>query len=375
MAVSAGDAHPLEHECHRHEAVADEHHPRIDHAAVPLTAEHRARGEHRIDDIRLANRRDMTCRAVPRGDQRRHPTRRAVDHDRPGAFRQWGLRQHRLDGQRERRLLADVSPLGRGNRQPVGIGILEEADICVLKHDSGQHIGKVVGRRLRRVLKAAVGLAPLDHDLAAEMLEQRPGHAAARTVARVEPDSRPAAADRLHVDRLRDERDVGRTAVDQANGARLHGGLSGRVCRGGLRPKSLEYHGPGCCREHATRRGKKLEAVVGGGVVAGGDLDAAGGPLVSHDDPHGGRGCNPAVDHVAARSREVFRDCRRQQRPGCAAVATDHDRPGGQRASEGGDIANGHLGREAAADDATESGDADDQEVARWFTAGFTHGS
>ena len=65
---------------------------------------------------------------------------------------------------------------------------------------------------------AAVGGRPFDDHLAAEMLEERPGHAAAGAVAAVEPDPRPVATDGLDIDRGGDELHVGRRAIHLAKG-------------------------------------------------------------------------------------------------------------------------------------------------------------
>ena len=337
--------HPLEHQRHRHEAVADEHHPRIDHAAIPLTAEHGGRVVHLFDDIRLAHRRDMAGHAMTGRDRGGHAARRAVHDDRPRP-----LGEHAFDRQRDRRLLADVAAVGRGDRKPVGVRILKKSDIGVLLPDPRQHAGEVFGRRLRQMFEQPVGLAPLDHHLTPEMLEERHGHAAARAMPAVEPDPRPVAADRRDIHGRRDETHVRGRAVHFPD---IPDGLGQRprfVARGdGL--KSFEHLLAGSCREHAARAGEQFHAVVGRGIVAGRDLDAAGRDFVANHDPDGGRGRHAAVDHVAADPCQIVGDRGRQHGAARAAVAADHDRAGGQRVGKRGGIPHRHVGCEARAHD------------------------
>ncbi len=100
----------------------------------------------------------------------------------------------------QRVLLAQVAPRCVDHRQPVGVGVLAEADVARLARHGRQHAGQVLGRRLGRVLELAVGLAAEHRRLAAELLQQPPAQQAARAVVRVQQHRKPAAADPLDVD-------------------------------------------------------------------------------------------------------------------------------------------------------------------------------
>ena len=118
------------------------------------------------------------------------------------------------------------------------------------------------------MLEEAVGSPPRDDDLASEGLQKRQADPAARAVATVEPHLEPAPADRLDVDGGEDEPDMRRRAVDLA--ARAGGGSGG--ARGVAGMKALEDRPAGGGGEHAALGREELEPVVGGGIVAGGDL-------------------------------------------------------------------------------------------------------
>ena len=311
--------------------------------------------EHRIHDVRLADCGHVAGHPVPRGDRRRHAARRAVHDDRPRR-----LREHGLDAQRERRLLADVPSVGRGDRQPVGIGILKKSDIRVLLPDLRQHRGEVFGRRLGRMLEQAVGLPSRDRELAAEVLEEQPCAAAAGAMPRVEPDPRSAAADRLDIDGRRDEPDMRRAAIDVSHAAAHRAGGFHTV---GKRVKPGEHVRPVGSREHAARRREELEAVVLRRVMARGNLDATGGPLLTHDDTDRRRGGDAAVDHIATAGHEKLAQGCREQRPVRAAVAADHNRPGRQGSCERGRVARCHVGCERRSHDAAQPRNAHDQGV------------
>ena len=235
----------------------------MDDAAVPLATDDGPRGEHPIDDIRLADSGDMAGDAVPGGNLPSHAAGRAVDDHRPGRSR-----EDIPHGEGERALLADVPAGGGGNGEPVGIGILKEPDRGTTGLDLRQPVGEVLGGRLGAVLEEAVGSPPRDDDLASEGLQKRQADAAARAVATVEPDLEPAPADPLDIDGGEDEPDVRRRAVDLA--ARAGGGSGSAGGVAGM--EALEDRPAGGGGEHAALGREELEPVVGGGIVAGGDL-------------------------------------------------------------------------------------------------------
>src|SRR5262249_14404989 len=96
---------------------------------------------------------------------------------------------------------------------------------------------------------------------------------------------------------------------------------------------------------------EQLQAVPPGGVVAGGDLHAAGGLQGADGQADGGGGGDAGVVDLAAGGREPGEDGVPEQGAGGPAVAADDDAAaadvGGQRLREG----EGDLRREALADD------------------------
>ena len=111
-------------------------------------------------------------------------------------------------------------------------------------------------------------------------------------------------------------------------------------------PVGREHHLSCRRRQHPPGRREQLHPVVAGRVVAGRDLDAAGGGPLPHGDAHRRRGRDAAIDHVAAGHGEPGRDRRRQQRPALTAVAAEQNRPRGQRRCKGKSVSGRHLRRE-----------------------------
>ena len=301
---------------------------------------------------------------MPGRDDRGHRARRAVGDDRPRR-----LREHALRHQRERRLLADVAALGRGDREPVGVGILEKPDVGGLQRDPRQQAGEIRRGGLRLVREPAVGLAPLDHDLAAELLQKRQGHAAARAVAGVEPDPGPAAADRGHVHRRQHEPQVRGGGVERAGRAAATADRRLRIRR--LEPGQHLPSRRG--RQHPTRGRKELQAVVAGGIVARRDLHAARGRGLAHRDAHARRGGDPAVDDVPAERQQPGGDRRGEGRPALATVATHDDGARRQAGGERGGVSRGDLGGERRADDPAQPRHADDQRLLGGWGGGGRH--
>jgi hypothetical protein len=70
-----------------------------------------------------------------------------------------------------------------------------------------------------------------------------------------------------------------------------------------------------------------LDAVVMGGVVAGGDHQPPGGPHPSDCAGHRRGGTEPQIPHVTAGGRQARRQSRHQHRAAAAGVGPDQDRP------------------------------------------------
>ena len=78
-----------------------------------------------------------------------------------------------IDAHRQRIFLADVAARLVDHRQPVGVGVLAEADVGAGSRDRRQHAGEVFGGRLGRVGELAVGLFA-QHGHAAGQFVQQP---------------------------------------------------------------------------------------------------------------------------------------------------------------------------------------------------------
>jgi len=178
-------------------------------------------------------------------------------------------------------------------------------------------------------------------------------------VATVEPDLEPAPADRLDIDGGEDKPDMRCRAVDLAARAGAGSGSAGGVA--GM--EALEDRPAGGSGEDAALGREQLESVIGGGIVAGGNLQPAGRSLVADDDPHRRRRRNPGIDDVAPVGQQSQRDRVGKHPPVRTAVTTEDDRPWRQLIDEGPRVADRHLRRERASDDATQSGNADDEGV------------
>ena len=120
---------------------------------------------------------------------------REVQHDRPAL-----LAEPSEGGQGQRQLLADVPPLLVDDRQPVGVGVLGEADRRADGRDDLAKPSEVLLGRLGGMVVSAVGLAAQDDRPTAEPPEQLAAHPPPRPVAGVQGDHEPTGADRLDVD-------------------------------------------------------------------------------------------------------------------------------------------------------------------------------
>ena len=89
---------------------------------------------------------------------------------------------------------------------------------------------------------------------------------------------------------------------------------------------ALDHALAGLGRQHTPVRAEQLEPVVLRRVVAGRNLNPAGALPRSDQDPGGGRGGNPGKVNIAAHGFQRCGNRTRQQRPGDAAIVTEHDR-------------------------------------------------
>jgi len=232
----------------------------------------------------------MAGHAEASGKNRGHSAGGAVDDDRPGS-----AGEHRLDRQRQGRLLTDEPALGGGDRQPVSVRILKETDIAPARRNPRQEDRKVLLGRLGRVLKAAIRAAAFENQLAAERLEQRHGQPAPRAVAGIKPDPQPRVANPPYVNRPEHPFEVCRTAIDILPAA---GYGSPRRCLGPF--VGGEHAAAFIGGEHAAARPEELQPVVLRRVVTGGDLDSTRRRKRSHEQAHGRCRRHAPVEHVPA---------------------------------------------------------------------------
>ena len=118
---------------------------------------------------------------------------------------------------------------------------------------------------------------------------------------------------------------------------------------------------PQAGRNDAPCGRKEFDAVILSGIVAGGDLDAAGRAALAQEHACGGRGQDAGVDGVSSHGLQGGSDGRRQHLAGGPAIAADQDRARRGDGRKGRGISGGHLRRQVLAHHAAQSGNANNQ--------------
>ena len=271
-----GDAQHLHQQRRGVEAVLAEDVPPHRQAAGGFAADEGVAGLHARGDVLEAHGHLHALFAELRG----HPIQQVggghIAHRRaPPAlvFQQIVVQQHQyLVG-------ADVAAPLVDHAQPVRVAVGGDADVGVVLQHRLLEVGQ--GLRVRRGQVASEeGVVPVVDDVhvAAAGIEDGQKPRQAHAVHRVQHDARAASADGLGVDLLHDGVQVGVAGVDiddAALGQALPEGngpdLLLRQCVG----LGLDFVGD-CLRRVSAAAGEQLDAVVHGGVVAGGDGRAIG---------------------------------------------------------------------------------------------------
>ena len=227
-----------------------------------------------------------------------------------------------VDAHRQRVLLAQVAARGIDHGQPVGVGVLAEADVGAGVGHGRQHAGQVFGGRLGGMGELAVGLFAQHRDPAGKLVQQPPAQDAAGAVVAVQKHAEPALANPLGVDGVQHGQQMGGDGVVASLAAaeailRQPGGRAGAIA---LQDFAARPGG-----NHAAVGRKQFQAVVGRRIVAGGDLNGAGRLEVPQQHADGGRGDDAGVDGRASEGLQPGLDGQREHSARGPAIAADQD--------------------------------------------------
>ena len=272
---------------------------RIDHAAVAFAADHGARLLHLGHHVHLADGRRGVFAAVPFGNVAQRPRRGEVRNGVAARI----LRQNIVGHGNQRILLDEHRAVLADQRQPVHVGIDDDAQIGFLAADRLRDSGQVFGQRFGVVGEFACRVAVQLHDFAPQPPQEFGHNDAAHGIHGVHDHLEAAFADRLGVHERKRQHLLDMRPVERF--ARKH--MPDAVHAGVLEALLLGH------RQHALALGVGEEFAVGveqlqgvplTRVVRRGDDDAAVGPL--GDDGHLGarRGAEPDVDHVGAAGQQ-----------------------------------------------------------------------
>jgi len=259
---------------------------------------------------------------------------------------------------RQRVLLPQVAPGLVDHRQAVGVGVLAEAHVGPHARHLVEHAGKVLGRRLRGMLEPAVGHCPAKRYSAPQRLQQLPAEQTPCTVIGVQQHCKPLRADLLHVDRREYGVEVGALGVRQGI-ASSQSLVTGPINFLLTVPGEDALARP--LRDDPAFGREELEPVVLGRIMAGGDLDPAGGLVVADEDPQGGRSGDPRVECITADRAQTRLNRLGQHLAREPAVAGHDQGPRGAFGGKCGDIADRNLRRQALANYASQPRDADNR--------------
>ncbi len=260
------------------------------------------------------------------------------------------LTEQRANRKRQRVVLTDrFAPLV-DERQAIDIGIHGDAYVGFVPAHQGAEGLQVFGQGLRGARETAVRLEVDGGDAASQAFEQLGHHDASRPAYRVERDAKPAAPDRLYVDRFERQQViqvtlervwVGRHVTHVRVRGASHLAVSSQL--GDLRSildAQVDAVGP-----------DELERVPFDGIVTRGEDDPTGGAGVLDGELHRGGRHESDVDHPASHRHEPGRRRAREQRARSPRVSTEDDfpglRPGPERRCPTGD----DLGSEVGADE------------------------
>ena len=112
---------------------------------------------------------------------------------------------------------------------------------------------------------------------------------------------------------------------------------------------------------HAAFGREQFQPVVRRGIVAGGDLNRAGGGVMPQQNAGGGRGDDAGVDRRASHGLQPGLDGQREHSARGPAIASDQDVARRQRRRKRRRVANRHLRRQRLANDSAKSRNADDR--------------
>ena len=235
-----------------------------------------------------------------------------------------------VQAHRQRVFFPQVSARGVDHRQPVGVGVLAEADVGPRVDHRGEHPGEVFRGRLGQMGETAVGTVAQQRHAAPQGFQQPPAENASRAMIGIEQNLELPGADAGGVDRRQDGVQMRRnrigTVLTRAQPVVPHPG----DCPVAVLPQHLV---PRFGRDHAALGGNQFQPVVLGGVMAGRDLDRPGRSDRPGEHTRGWRGGDPGLDGIPSDRLQTGVDRFGKQAARGAAVAATRIAPGGARAA------------------------------------------
>ena len=264
-------------------------------------------------------------------------------------------RRRRGEGQRQ--LLADVAAILVDDREPIGVGVLREADRGPHRgHDRAEFL-QIGFRRLGRMIVVSVGSVTQDDRPGSQGFQERDAEPPPCPVARVEDHLETPPPDRRDVHGLEDAGQVpGIGIIDRAGSAQAIPARPAKIADLPPIEQDAALLGP----QHHAPRLEELEAIVTGWVMRRRDLDPARQSSFAHEPADGRRRGRPRPQHVVTRRGDTGLDGQGEDRRGHASVMADDDRPRLALARIGRGELHHRRRVEAVADDPTKPGDARD---------------
>ncbi len=317
-----------QHQRSSHRRITTDMQCRIHHSSIPLTADHRLELDDLPCDVSLADRGPNHTRAELSRCIFDHQRRREVTHD--------GLTARRPDGpdrKRESVVLADGSSLFIYDRQPIHVGIDRDADVRLLSSHQRAEGLQVFRHRLRRSRKQTISLQIDRSDPTAQALEQLRHQRAAGAAHRIERDAEAPPPDRANIDSAK--REHGGEVAGNRVRIRLH--PADRIVFGswqGIPRRQFAYPRARHTIKKDAIGTDELERVPFDGIVARGEDDAAGGPMMLDGKLDGGCCHEAHIDYIAPHRVNTSGGCAGEHGARGAGVAPDDDfdGPTGRRA-------------------------------------------
>src|SRR5713101_828744 len=270
---------------------------RIHHTTIPFTADHRFQLDDLACDIRFPNLgTNDACAVLSSGilhDQRCGE----IAHDRPSGRPTVRPSQDGSNGKREGVILTDGSSLLIHYCESIDIRVDRNADVRLLSSHQRAEGLQILGHRLGRPRKQSVGLQIYRCDSTPQSLEQLRHQRTAGAAHRIERDAEAPPPDRANINSAK--REHGSEVAGNRVRIRLH--PADRIVFGswqGIPRRQFAYARARYAIKKDAIWTDELERVPFDGIVARGEDDAAGGPMMLDGELDGGCCDEAHVDYI-----------------------------------------------------------------------------